>query len=271
MDGSYFTIDDARELRKPRNLDSHKGNYGHALLQVGSIGMMGAAILSTKACIRSGVGLTTVLSDSRGNDIMQISVPEAMFLRNEYDYSKYDAIACGCGIGTSSKSYESLLHLLKGSTRNLVLDADAINLIAKFNLQSIIPENTILTPHDIEFDRIVTESKNHDERIGKAVTFARNYKLIIVLKGHKTAVISPDGTISFNTTGNPGMATGGSGDVLTGLIVGLLAQKYKPYDAAKLGVFLHGLSGDFAAEELSQEAMTSGDIVNYLSKAFKAL
>ena len=267
-------------LLKQRSPFAHKGNFGHALLIAGSWGKMGAAVLAGKACLRSGAGLLTAHIPQSGNAIMQISLPEAMTStdKDEFLFSRapeldgYDAIATGPGIGTGEITAGALAGLLRQSAKSLILDADALNIIAKdSSLLELIPPNSILTPHPKEFDRLAGSSASSYERLHKAMEFAAATKTYVILKGRYTAVCSPEGECWFNTTGNPGMATAGSGDVLTGMLLGLLAQSCTSMEASLLGVYLHGLAGDIALKEQSEESLLSGDIIQNISKAFKGV
>jgi len=273
-----ITDEDIPSLIRPRHRFTHKGDYGHALLIAGGMGKMGAAVLAAEGCLRSGAGLLTAHIPNRGENIMQISLPEAMvsldansdYISKLPDISKYDAVAIGPGIGTKNMTVEVFETLLRTVANTpLVIDADALNIIAqKTELLKLLPEGTILTPHSGEFDRIAGSNENEYERIQKAREIANEQKVCIVLKGTYTAVCIPSGKVFFNTTGNPGMATAGSGDVLTGILLGLLAQGYGFEAAAVIGVYIHGLAGDLAAKTLSQESMLAGDIVKMLGKAF---
>lgn len=259
---------------KPRKNYAHKGNFGHALIIAGSYGKMGAAVLSTKACLRSGAGLVTAHVPGKGVNIMQTTVPEAMCKADQdaelitkigYPLEGYSAIGIGPGLGTQPATQKLLQYALSSYNQPLVLDADALNILSEnktwFNL---IPENSIITPHPKEFSRLFGEPSNDFERIEVALEQAARLKVIIVLKGHRTFIATPAGKGYFNTTGNAGMATGGSGDVLTGIITGLLAQGYASAEAAIMGVYLHGLAGDKAAALYGMEAMIAGDLVENL-------
>lgn len=271
MDFRRFGIESARLCLKVRNEDSYKGDYGHVLLAVGSPGMCGAAILSASACLHSGAGLLTVLSDDTCRLPMQISVPEAMFISElPENTNRFSVVGCGCGMGQSGRALAVLRSLLVCG-RPLVLDADALNLVAKHSLFDMLPQGSILTPHVGEFDRLTGGCENNEERELKAKAFAADYKVYVILKGHRTHIFTPYGNVYENTTGNAGMATAGSGDVLCGIISSLAAQKYEPETAAVLGVFIHGLAGDCAAEILGEEYMTAGDIIRHLSAAFGIL
>jgi len=269
----YLTEEkDIRSILRPRTKFSHKGTYGHALLIAGSYGKMGAAVLAAKACLRSGCGLLSTYVPPEGNDIMQISVPEAMVESDIKDGNKYSAIGIGPGIGTDDFAKQTVSELLKSCNIPTIMDADALNIISESpEMLQRIPKGTVLTPHPKEFDRLAGHSSSGYERLQKQLEFAQEYNVTVVLKGANTSIAFPDGRCFFNTTGNPGMATAGSGDVLTGIILSLLAQKYTPEEAALLGVYLHGLAGDFAAGEFSQHGIIAGDIIQSLGKAFLKL
>lgn len=267
-------------IYKSRNRFSHKGNFGHALMIAGSYGKIGAAVLSAKACLRSGVGLITCHVPKCGYDILQTALPEAMLMTDinsslltkiDHDISKYNAIGTGPGIGTASETRTALKEVLKAYKKAMVIDADAINCLAMEKKLPPLPTGSILTPHPKEFERLFGEMKNDFERIEKALLNAKRLKCFIVLKGHHTFIATPGGKGYFNSTGNAGMATAGSGDVLTGIITGLLAQGYTAEQAAVMGVYLHGVAGDKAAEKFSQEAMIAGDIIECLSTAFNEI
>lgn len=275
-----------RTIHKPRNRFSHKGSYGHALLVAGSYGKIGAAVLSAQACLRSGAGLLTCHVPKCGYDIMQTLVPEAMVLTDpiaigfnssfstkiEEDLTKYETIGIGPGIGTASETKMLIRDIFDAYRSPVVIDADALNILsAQKDLLSLIPAGSVLTPHPKEFERLFGETANDFERIQLALQKAKELNCIIVLKGHHTLIATPDQKGFFNSTGNAGMATGGSGDVLTGILTGLLAQGYSSSETALLGVYLHGLAGDLAATELSMESMIAGDIAYFISKAFLQL
>jgi NAD(P)H-hydrate epimerase len=275
----YFFIDKQgiAATLKQRKKFAHKGDFGHALLMAGSYGKMGAAVLSSRACLRTGVGLLTTHIPLKGYDIMQTSVPEAMVsvdstsdnLSTLPEISQYNAIGIGPGLGLYNFTGLMMFQLLKAVNIPFVLDADAINLLAIHpEWLGLLPKNTILTPHPGEFDRLAGPSKDGYERHLKQIEFSKKNKIIIILKGAYTSISSSDGNCWFNSTGNPGMATGGSGDVLTGVVLSLLAQQYKPLDAALIGVYIHGLAGDLACEEASEESLIASDIINYIGKAF---
>ena len=279
---SYFQVteNDIASVFHPRNRFSHKGTFGHALLIAGSRGKIGAAILAAQACLKSGTGLLTVHVPQRGEQILQTAFPEAMVdLDPNQDHFSYvsdirpfSAIGIGPGLGKHADSAKALEHLLQTTEEPVVLDADALNLIAaNKNILKHVPARSILTPHPKEFDRIAGESNNSYERLLKAKDFAVNHQVCVVLKGAYTATCTTSGNVYFNSSGNPGMATAGSGDVLTGIILGLLAQGMEPETAAVVGVFLHGTAGDLAAVYQSEESMIASDIINMLGKAFKQI
>ena len=266
------------QIYKPRNRFAHKGNFGHALLVAGSYGKIGAAVLSAKACLRSGAGLLSCHIPKCGYDILQTSVPEAMVMTDfnssfttkiEDDVTKFEAIGIGPGIGTASETRVMLREIFDSYISPVVLDADALNIIAlQKELLKLIPAGSVLTPHPKEFERLFGESTNDFDRIQLALQKAIELNVVIVLKGHHTLIATPDNKAFFNNTGNAGMAKGGSGDVLTGILTGLLAQGYSSVETAILGVYLHGLAGDIAAEKCSLEAMMAGDIIDCLGNAF---
>lgn len=271
---------DAIQLLKPRNKFDHKGTFGHALLIAGSYGKMGAATMAAKAVLRSGAGLVSAHVPQSGYPIIQTAVPECMVSIDENDkvFSKppepglFNAIAVGPGLGTDKLSQNALKLLIQNAIVPMVFDADAINILSENKTWiSFIPAGSIFTPHPKEFERLAGKSRNHFERSKLQREFSIKYKVYVVLKGAHTCISTPDGTCFFNSTGNPGMATGGSGDVLTGIILGLLAQNYHPQEASIMGVYLHGLAGDIAAKEKSQQAMIAGDITENLGKAFRKI
>lgn len=275
----FSLVDEAqiRKVFKPRNRFSHKGTFGHALLVGGSYGKMGAVVLATSACLHSGAGLVTTYIPKCAYTILQTTAPEAMaitdasetFLTTAPEPERFDALGIGPGMGTEAATGQMLNGLLKKLAKPAVLDADALNLLAQQpSLLTQLFQNTILTPHPKEFERLFGPCANDFERLSSARRKATELQLIIVLKGHHTLIALPDGNAFFNTTGNAGMAKGGSGDVLTGIITALLAQGYTPADAALLGVYLHGIAGDVAAQALSHEAMKASDLITFLTQAF---
>lgn len=282
-ESKYAIIDNEliRSIYRPRKKFSHKGNFGHALIVAGSYGKTGAAILSAKACLRSGAGLLTCHVPKSSYDVMQTTIPEAMVMTDfnssfitkiEDDLTKYKAIGIGPGIGTAKETKMILYEIFENFSNPVVVDADALNIMASAKeLLNLIPSNSILTPHPKEFERLFGESANDFDRIRLASEKSIELNVNIILKGHHTLIARPDGQSFFNMTGNAGMATAGSGDVLTGILTSLLAQGYCSAETATLGVYLHGLSGDIAAEKKSMEAMISGDIIDFLPDAFLSL
>jgi NAD(P)H-hydrate epimerase len=268
-----------RQIYQPRKAFTNKGNYGYACLLAGSYGMMGAAVLSAKACLRSGVGKLTCFICESGYNIVQTSVPEAMckvfgdeFVKAPTGFENFDVIGIGPGIGQHASHKTLLKDLFTSFKKPLVIDADALNMLSKNqNLYKLLPANGIITPHPKEFERLFGSVDSGFERIQLALVKAKELNIFIVLKGHHTFIATPHEKGYFNSTGNSGMATAGSGDVLTGIITGLLAQKYSSLDACILGVYLHGLAGDIAANVLSKEALIAGDIVDHLGDAFKEI
>ena len=274
LEGDFYLLDDsiAKSLKK-REKYSHKGTFGHALIVAGARGRMGAAILCAKGCLRSGAGLVTIHTPGCGLDILQISIPESMCSVDPHEYhfttlpdlSPYDSVGIGPGLGQAKETKEALAHLLNTSTIPLVLDADALNILSHDQtLQALIPDDTILTPHPKEFQRLVGDWKHSLERLEKQIAFSKLHRCIIVLKDADTVITDAEGNVYFNTSGNPGMATGGSGDVLTGIISGLVAQRYTPLEAALIGVYYHGLAGDVACRQRGMNALIASDIVQYL-------
>ena len=276
----YIEPDEAARMIMKRSRFVSKHNVGHTLLIAGSKGMMGAAVLAAKAALHTGAGLVSVLSAACGEKILQTSVPEALFIADEQDSHisdivlnrSYSAIAVGPGLGRHEETARAFYKLLGQIKRPIVLDADALNLLAGHTeLIENLPKNSILTPHHLEFDRLFGKNDTSYERLNKAREIAIRYHIIIVLKGANTAIVTPKGDVLFSSSGNAGMATAGSGDTLTGMITGLLAQGYHPIPAAILGVFLHGTAGDLAAERDSQEYITAGDIISQIGQAYKKL
>jgi NAD(P)H-hydrate epimerase len=287
QDSPFYLVDKAmaKQLLQPRKPFSHKGNYGHAAIVAGSYGMMGAAVLCARACLRSGVGKLTCHVPAVGYNIMQTSVPEAMCKTGQTDdknagqdhptqeMDKYDTIGIGPGLGSHVAGNVQLLYSIFAQNRRpMVIDADGLNAMAQEKaLLNKIPLNSILTPHPKEFERLFGKTENDYDRIQLALQKAAEYDLYIILKGRYTFIASPDGKGYFNSSGNPGMATGGTGDVLTGIITGLLAQQYTPQHAAILGVYLHGLAGDLAAAYASQPSLIASDLVDFLGQAYQSL
>ncbi|GAL83853.1 carbohydrate kinase [Sporocytophaga myxococcoides] len=268
---TYVEEEEAFSVVKPRSKFSHKGDYGKVLIMAGSYGMMGAAVLSGKSCYRAGAGLVKFHSPRCGVQILQSSLPEAIlsvdpeenFISSLPDISGFNTVAAGPGWYEGAESAFLLQQIFENKNINLVLDAGALNVLSKNKeLLNALPQNTILTPHPGEFKRLAGEFSNDYSRLEGLRKFSQRYKCIMVLKGANTMVALPDGNVSFNSTGNPGMATAGSGDVLTGIIAALLAQGYSPAMASKLGVYLHGYAGDRAASKSGTASIIAEDIID---------
>ena len=274
---TFMEEENVRALYRPRHPFAHKGQMGQALVIAGCYGMAGAAILTTKACLRAGAGKVTVHSPKRNVPILQTAVPEAVLSidREETIFTEgvatedFNAVGIGPGLGTSEQTAITLIAQLRRTQCPLVVDADALNILANRRawLQQL-PKGIILTPHPKELDRMEGKCVDSYERLTKARELAERLQGYVILKGHHTAICMPDGHVVFNSTGNAGMATAGSGDVLTGIITALLARGYERPAACMLGVYLHGLAGDLAAAELGEESLMASDIINYLPKAF---
>ena len=279
---SYYYYDEnmaVSHIRKRRKF-SHKGDFGKALIVSGSWGKIGATVLFASAALRSGLGLATIHAPRCGYEILQATVPEAMVIADVQkkkiskvsDVDKFDTIGVGPGMGTAELTITCMGNLLKAAKKPMVLDADALNILSKNKkLLKHLPKDSILTPHPKEFERLAGKFKDSFERLGLQKKFCREHHCILVLKGAHTTTCTPEGDTFFNSTGNAGMATGGMGDALTGIVTSLLAQKYAPLQAALLGVYIHGLAGDIASEKLGQEALLPSDLIDNLSNAFKKL
>ena len=269
------------QIIKKRKIFSHKGSYGHGLLLAGSRGKYGAAQLAARGALRAGLGLLTVHLPESAGAVLQVGLPESMSsmdpgkdcITELPELTKYTAIAAGPGLGTQKATQEVIRQLIEKSAVPLILDADAINILALNPAWlKLLPPETILTPHPTEFDRLSgIISQTDEERFMIAGQFAFSYGVILVLKGAFTRIFLPDGRVFFNSTGNPGMATAGSGDVLTGILLGLICQGYQPAEAARLGVFLHGRSADIRVSYSSEESLIASEIADYLGDAFASL
>ncbi len=273
---SRFYLTEEQEMCSlviPRRKFSHKGDYGHAAMVAGSRGMMGAAVLAAKACLRSGAGKLTCYVPKKGLNIIQTAVPAAMASarRKSRKYlpefkATHSVIGFGPGIGRN-KNEKELCEFLFRQNSPLIIDADGLNAIAaNRKLLKDLPRETILTPHPGEFDRLFGTVSN---RVKAATEYSAHYKIYIILKGRYTCVATPEGRGFFNPTGNPGMARGGMGDVLTGILAGLRSQQYSSFDACRLGVYLHGLSGDLAVLQQSEQSLQPEDLINCLGEAWK--
>ncbi|MBL3658907.1 NAD(P)H-hydrate dehydratase [Fulvivirga sediminis] len=274
----YLNADFVKSFIKKRAKFSHKGNNGRALIMAGSYGKMGAAVLSAIAALRSGVGLLTMYIPSCGYQIMQSVVPEAMaqvdeggrFLTSYAEESKYDVIGIGPGIGKEQETVFSVMQAIQSFDKPLVVDADGLNIIADHKeILDTLPENSILTPHPKEFERLAGKWNNDFERLEMQKKFSQAHGVILILKGAHTSVSTPQGEVFFNSTGNSGMATGGMGDVLTGVVTSMLAQGYEPAEAAFLAVFFHGLAADIIAENQGIVGIKASDVADSLPAAFK--
>lgn len=273
--------EEVRAMLRPRPPFGHKGTFGHTLLIAGRYGMAGAAILAARACLRAGTGKLTVHTPRRNNDLLQTAVPEAVLHHDESDLifssavkaDPYSAVAIGPGIGTDKQTALAFIEQASHTTAcPLLIDADGINILGSHKgwVQQI-PPLSIFTPHPLEMQRLgICQSDSHSV-LQEALRMARQHRFYIVLKGHFTAVCTPEGNVHFNPTGNSGMATAGSGDVLTGIIAALLSQGYAQEQACRLGVYLHGLAGDIAAETIGEHSLTASDIIAHLPQAFLRL
>lgn len=272
--------EEIKKLIKPRSRFAYKNKFGHGLLIAGSCGMGGAAILAAKACFRSGIGLLTIHTPICNHDILQTTVPEAIVQNDVYehffaqpvDLDNYQALAIGPGLGLEEDTALATLEQIAECYIPLVLDADALNIFSSHrNELNRIPKRSILTPHIGELERIIGRCSNSFERITKTKELAAYLQCYIILKGAYTAVVCPDGNCYFNPTGNPGMATAGCGDTLTGILLALLAQGYEQEQACRLAVYIHGLAGDLAKEKNGEIGMTASDVINALPAAWKTL
>jgi NAD(P)H-hydrate epimerase len=280
---AHYTLteeEDVRRLMLSRSPFAHKGSMGHALIIAGSYGMAGAAILATEACLRSGAGKVICHAPRKNVPILQASVPEAVLqidheettFSEAVDTEDFKAVGIGPGLGTSEQTAVAIIAQIRRTQCPLVCDADAINILANHRAwMQQLPKDIILTPHPKEFDRLEGRSADSFEQLSKARDLSQRISAYIILKGHHSALCCPDGHIVFNTTGNAGMATAGSGDVLTGILTGLLARGYSQRDACIVGMYLHGLAGDIAARELGEESLIARDIIRCLPKAFLML
>lgn len=268
---------DMLRLIKPRSKFAHKGTFGHALLFAGSYGMAGASILAAQACLKSGVGMLTIHAPQKNNDILQISVPEAIIQHDLHERmfatptyaDNYSAVGIGPGLGQEEETAAALLEQIRLCQHPMVLDADALNIISSHrHCLSSVPKGSILTPHVKELDRLVGKSNSSFERLAKAKDIATNYKIFIIIKGAYSAIVTPEGNCYFNPTGNPGMATAGSGDVLTGILLSLLAQGHTPEDCCRLGTYVHGFAGDYAKSLLGERSLTATDIIECIPAAW---
>lgn len=276
----FITKDDIKNIYSPREKFSHKGTYGHALIVAGSYGRAGASVLSAKACLRAGAGLVTVHVPKCNYQIVQTALPEAMadidggenIINSIINTENYNAIGVGPGIGTDEGTQNIFKVLIQNTHVPLVIDADAINSLAENKTWlPFLPAGSILTPHPKEFERLCGKTSDEMERYQLQKNFSVKHNVYVVLKGAHTCISTPEGEMHFNSTGNAGMATAGSGDVLTGIITALLAQGYNSFESCVMGVYLHGLAGDVAADKFTQEAMIASDIIECLTDGFKQI
>jgi len=274
-----LTKAEIKEIYVPVPKFAHKGSNGLGILIAGSRNMPGAALLSANAAMRSGMGKLIVHAPAVVLDKVLLQLPEVILSYDthpEYfstlpaQVNECDALAVGPGLGKNLATQKGVYDLLKNVSYPIILDADGLNILAE-NREwlALLPQNSILTPHAGEFERLAGKSANRFEKTLLAADFAQKYKIIVILKGHFTTIVLPNGNIYVNLSGNQGMATAGSGDVLTGILLGLLTKGYTPENAAKLGVYIHGLAGDCALEKQSHESLIASDIIENLGKAFK--
>lgn len=282
-EAQYYVLEesDVRSRLLHRDDFAHKGNMGNALIVAGSYGMSGAAILATRACLRSGVGKVTVHTPKKNYGVMQISVPEAVLhmdheetaFTEAVDTDGFDALGIGPGLGCQETTAIAMIAQIRRAQCPIVADADALNILASHRAwMQQLPKGIIMTPHPKELDRLTGSPANADfERLHRTRELAQSLQAYVILKGHNSALCLPDGQVVFNPTGNSGMATAGSGDVLTGIITALLARGYHQQNACIVGMYLHGLAGDIAVKTLGKESLTASDIIDYLPQAFKHL
>ncbi|WP_027384882.1 NAD(P)H-hydrate dehydratase [Epilithonimonas caeni] len=275
----YFVIDEVliKNIYKPRKEYSHKGTYGKSILVGGSYGKIGAVLMSTLSALRTGSGLTFIIAPKCGNMVLQSQIPEAMFIDSgedhvvEIEIQEKAVYGIGPGLGKEKETQKALLEFIENYTDPVVLDADALNILAESQELNLIPKNSVITPHPLEFERLFGKTENSFQRLELAKQKAEELQIFIILKDHHTAVVTPEKKVFYNITGNAGMAKGGSGDVLTGILTSLISQRYEIEDACLFGVWLHGKAGDFAAGEFSTEAMLPTDLINKIGDVFKYL
>ena len=279
---SYFLIQekDIKKILRPRRKFDHKGKFGHALIVAGSAGKIGAALLCSSACLKSGAGLVTAHIPRIGNNILQTGLPDAMITLDDHEniitkipsVDNYTTIGIGSGIGIENLTQQAFINLLSRYRRPMVIDADAINILSlNKGWLEYVPKGSIFTPHPKEFERLFGKSLNSFERIKKQKDLSISHKIVIVLKGAYTSISTPEGLVFFNPTGNPGMAKGGSGDVLTGMITAFLSQGYTSEQAAIMGVYLHGLAGNVALKNKTDFNITASDQLLHIANAFKKI
>jgi hydroxyethylthiazole kinase-like uncharacterized protein yjeF len=275
-----FSQENAHSIYKPRTKFTYKNSYGHALLMAGSQGTPGAAFLCAKSCARGGTGLLSVSIPKNFSNAFISYLPEAMLLEDKSpsflsalpDLKKFDAVGFGPGVGEHAHTQKLFVALLKQVKKSLVLDADAISMLATHpEWVGLLPEHTILTPHIGEFKRLLKLEELPYDYLVRATTYAVNNKVVLLLKDSISSIHTPDGDVHFVDEGSPAMATAGSGDVLMGLILALLANGYTAKEAALLGAFVHGKAGKLAGLEIGEESVLAGDIPKFFGDVFKSL
>ncbi|UXP32848.1 NAD(P)H-hydrate dehydratase [Reichenbachiella agarivorans] len=279
-DSYFLTRCFIQSILRTRGKYIHKGEAGRCLIVAGSHGMMGAAVLSAKACMRSGTGLLTMCVPRCGVDIVQVSVPEVLVITSDGDermegyvaIDSFDAIGIGPGIGTDASTAETLLSVLQSSNQPMVLDADALNILSQNpSWLEFIPKDSVLTPHPGEFKRLVGQWQDDYHRLDLQKALAKQYSIYVLVKGAHTTIACPDGTVFFNSTGNPGMATAGSGDVLTGMITSFLGQGYSSLEAVLIACYVHGLAGDIYARTHAEQSLIASDIIDNISFSLRSI
>ena len=283
VESSFYFLDNlfVKSIIKERSKFSHKGTYGHVIVIAGKYGMMGANILATKAAYKTGCGLVTSQVPVKGVDVVQISVPEALLFIDESDYiitqiseeiNGYSAVLFGPGVGSKNNTKKAFQQLLSTATIPLVIDADGLNILSENKaLLDLLPKNSILTPHPKEFERLFGKFDDPFLRVLFMQNECVKRKINIVYKGANTIIVTSTGSCFFNSTGNSGLATGGSGDVLSGIVSSLLAQGYDYCHAMCAGVWIHGKSADIAVNDIAEHSVIASDIINYLGKTIKSL
>lgn len=274
----WITKDYFKNFIKKRKRFSHKRTFGHVKIVAGSRGKIGAAVLASKASIRSGAGLVTAEVPECGYTVLQTAIPEVMVKIN--GDSKIDSridlddhtFGIGPGLGTDKETSKEIIRLINRNTEPMVIDADGLNILSEHKEEwDKIPMNSILTPHPKELSRLIGKWNNDFEKLERTANLAKKYGLYVVIKGAYTVTVSPNGNFYFNSSGNPGLATAGSGDVLTGIITGVLAQGYSSLESCIFGVYLHGLTGNMASQEKGEACMIASDIIENLGKAYLSL
>ncbi|WP_179338409.1 NAD(P)H-hydrate dehydratase [Winogradskyella ludwigii] len=263
-------------IYKPREKFSNKGDFGHVMILGGSYGKIGAVNLASRAALSSGAGLVTAYAPKCGYHSLQTAIPEVMVITDSDETHisniQFDieptVIGVGVGLGTSSRTAKTFEAFLKSNKSKLVIDADALNLLSKKKtLLKLLPEQSILTPHPKELERLIGKWSDDFDKLEKVKVFSKKYNVIVLIKGANSITVYLD-KLYVNTTGNPGMSTAGSGDVLTGIISGLIAQGYESLSATVFGVYLHGKSADIAIEDYGYQSLIASHIIENLGKAY---